>query len=276
MDALRQLQQNLPPLALDLFRLWCWLLLLMVVFIPIERRYAQRPQKVLRQGLAGDLGYYFLNSLLPKLLLTLPLSMVAMALHKVVPGSLYARVAEVPPGVRFAAAIVVGEFGAYWGHRWSHEVPLLWRFHAIHHSAQEMDWLVNTRAHPLDMVFTRLCGLIPIYALGLAQPTGKSLDLLPLLYVVVGTVWGFFVHSNVCWRFGWLECIVSTPAFHHWHHTHGESEHSNKNYAALLPCIDRIFGTLYLPKKLWPSKYGLDTPISPSFSGQLLQPFERR
>lgn len=275
METLQQLQQRLSPFPLDVFRLCIWLLLLIVVFIPLERLCAQRAQKVFRQGFLTDLGYFFLNSLLPKLLIVLPLSMIAIGLHHVVPSGLYARVADIPPWLRFAATIVVGEIGAYWGHRWSHEVPLLWRFHAVHHSAQEMDWLVNTRAHPLDMVFTRFCGMVPLYVLGLAQPTGNSVDLMPLLYVIVGTVWGFFIHANVRWRFGWLEWVVSTPAFHHWHHTKDGPEQVNKNYAALLPWVDKLFGTLYLPKKQWPVTYGIDTPMAPSLSGQLLQPFER-
>jgi sterol desaturase/sphingolipid hydroxylase (fatty acid hydroxylase superfamily) len=65
-----------------------------------------------------------------------------------------------------------------------------------------MDWLVNTRAHPLDMVFTHYCGLFPIYVLGLAQPTGNGVDLVPLLLAIVGTVWSFVIHANVRWRFG--------------------------------------------------------------------------
>jgi sterol desaturase/sphingolipid hydroxylase (fatty acid hydroxylase superfamily) len=276
METLRQLQHHLLPLALNVFKLCIWLLLLMVVFIPLERLCAQNPQKVFRKGFLTDLGYYFLNSLLPKLILILPLSMIAWGVHYFVPSGLYAWVAGMSLRTRLVATIIVGEFGAYWGHRWMHEIPVLWRFHAVHHSAEEMDWLVNTRAHPLDMVFTRLCGLIPIYLLGLAQPTGKTVDLVPLLYAIIGTVWSFFIHANVRWRFGWLEKLVSTPAFHHWHHTKDGSDYINKNYAAIFPWVDKLFGTFYLPKTRWPEKYGIDAPMAPSLAGQLLQPLERK
>jgi sterol desaturase/sphingolipid hydroxylase (fatty acid hydroxylase superfamily) len=244
----------------------------MAIFIPLERLCALHPQKIFRKEFLTDLGYYFLNSLLPKLLLILPLSIIAWGLHQSMPSGLYSWVASMPLWMRFAAAMIVGDFGSYWGHRWMHEVPVLWRFHAIHHSAEEIDWLVNTRAHPLDMVFTRLCGLVPMYVLGLAQPTGNTVDLVPLLYVLVGTLWSFFIHANVCWRFGWLEWLVSTPAFHHWHHTKDGPEYVNKNYAAILPWVDKLFGTLYLPKKQWPRQYGIDAPMAPTLAGQLLHP----
>jgi sterol desaturase/sphingolipid hydroxylase (fatty acid hydroxylase superfamily) len=276
MEILRQLQQHLPPFALDVFRLCVWLVLLIMIFVPLERLCARRSQPVFRKGFVTDLGYYFINSLLPKLLLILPMSMVAGTLHHLAPSGLYSWSADMPLWMRFVAAIIVGEFGSYWGHRWMHEIPALWRFHSIHHSAEEMDWLVNTRAHPLDMVFTRLCGLIPIYVLGLAQPTGSAIDVVPLLYALVGTVSSFFIHANVRWRFGWLEWFVSTPAFHHWHHTKDGPEVINKNYAAIFPWVDMLFGTFYLPKKQWPMTYGTDAPMAPSLAGQLLQPFVPR
>jgi sterol desaturase/sphingolipid hydroxylase (fatty acid hydroxylase superfamily) len=243
MEALQQLQPHLPPFAFDAFRLGVWLALLVVILVPQESLWAQHPHKVVRRGFLTDLGYYFLNSLLPKLLVTMPLSMIAWGLHHFVPSEVYSRAAEVPLWMRFAAAMIVGQCSSYWGHRWMHEIPVLWRFHAIHHSAEEMDWLVNTRAHPLDIVFTRLCGLIPIYVLGLAQPTGNTVDVLPLLYVLTGTVWSFVIHANVRWRFGWLEWLVSSPAFHDWHHTKDGPEYINKNYAAMLPWVDKCFGT---------------------------------
>jgi sterol desaturase/sphingolipid hydroxylase (fatty acid hydroxylase superfamily) len=259
------------PFAVDIARLCVWLVLLMVVFVPLERLCALRPQKVLRKAFGTDLAYYFIASLVPKLLLILPLAVVAGGIHRVVPSAFYSHVAALPLAIRLTAALIVGEIGAYWAHRWSHEIPLLWRFHAIHHSAEEIDWLVNTRAHPVDLVFTRFCDMVPMYVLGLAQPMGNKLDLVPVLVTIAGTMWGFFLHSNVNWRLGFLEWLISTPAFHHWHHTNDGPDLINKNYAPMLPLVDKCFGTFYLPTQ-WPEKYGIDTPIAGDLAGQLLDP----
>jgi sterol desaturase/sphingolipid hydroxylase (fatty acid hydroxylase superfamily) len=269
MEILTTVARLLFPFAVDFFRLCVWLVLLMVVFVPLERVFALHPQKVFRLGFVSDLAYYFLSSLLPKLLLILPMAALGWALHFVVPGSLQARAAALPLAMRFAAALVVGEIGFYWGHRWSHEVPFLWRFHAVHHSAQEMDWLVNTRAHPVDMVFTRLCGFIPLYVLGLAQPASHAMDIVSLLVVLTGTLWGFFIHANLNWRFGPLGWFVATPAFHHWHHTYEEP--LNRNFSSMLPWVDRIFGTYHMPPE-WPSRYGIEAPMPSGLTAQLLEP----
>jgi sterol desaturase/sphingolipid hydroxylase (fatty acid hydroxylase superfamily) len=263
---------HLPAFVLDLLRLCVWLGLLMAVFPPIERFWALHPQRLFRKAFGTDLVYYFVSGIVPKMFLVLPLTVLAAAVHHWLPVALYQMTAEMPLAIRLIAALVVGEVGAYWGHRWSHEIPLLWRFHAIHHSAEEMDWLVNSRVHPVDIIFTRLCGLIPMYALGLAQPMGNRLDLVPVLVSIIGTAWGFFIHSNVNWRLGWLEWIISTPAFHHWHHTNDGPEVVNKNYSAMLPWVDRCFGTFYLPNHQWPAKYGIDSAMPPGFGEQMLQP----
>ena len=269
------MQQYFPSLAIDTFRLFVWLILLAIIFVPLERLCKQRRQTLFRKEFAIDLGYYFLNNLLPKLLLALPLSMIAAGVHHLEPNPIYAWTGNLSIGTRFVLAVVVGECGAYWGHRWSHQIPMLWRFHAIHHSAEQMDWLVNTRAHPLDICFSRLCGLLPLYLLGLAQPMGNTVDMVPLLYALLGTILSFFVHANISWRFGLLEQLVTTPAFHHWHHNNDGIESIDKNYAAIFPWMDKLFGTLYLPKHRWPKQYGIDAPMASSFTGQLLQPLER-
>ena len=266
---------HVPALVMDMAKLAATLLLVIAIFVPLERAFAARRQKIMRPAFWTDLGYYVIGGLLPKLLLILPLSLLAWAAHHAVPGGYLAAVARLPLGVRLAGALVVGEFGYYWGHRWMHMVPALWRFHAIHHAAEHMDWLVNTRSHPIDIVFGRFCGLVPLYLTGLAQPMGNRVDTVPLLFALIGSLWGFFVHANLNWRFGWLEAAVATPAFHHWHHTNDGAAYIDKNYAAMLPWVDRLFGTYYLPQRL-PRCYGIEAKLPEGLGAQLAYPLGRR
>jgi hypothetical protein len=97
-------------------------------------------------------------------------------------------------------------------------------------------------------------------------------SMIPIVVTLIGQVWGFFIHANVTWRFGPLEWLVSTPAFHHWHHTNDGPEVINKNYAPMLPWVDWVFGSLYLPKDKQPERYGIDEPVSPILFGQLVEP----
>jgi sterol desaturase/sphingolipid hydroxylase (fatty acid hydroxylase superfamily) len=270
MDILGPGRAFFASFGLEVVRLSVWLLLLTAIFVPLERAFAAHRQKVLRKDVFADVAYYFLNGLMINFLLVVPIALLAACLHRIVPGALLSATAGLPLWARIPAVLIVGEIGFYWGHRWSHEIPLLWRFHAVHHSPRQIDWLVNTRAHPVDMFFTRLCGFTLLYVLGLSQATAASPDAAPVLLVLVGTMWGFFIHANVSWRFGWLEWLVSTPAFHHWHHTN--DQHRDNNYAALLPALDWLFGTFHLPRHALPPQYGIDTAIPTGLGSQIMRP----
>ena len=209
--------------------------------------------------------------MLPKLLMIVPLTVLSAGLHRAVPMAYYTWVAAMPLWLRLGAALVLNEIGGYWAHRWSHEIPFLWRFHAVHHSAEELDWLVTAKAHPFDMFFTHFLAIVPVYAAGLAQPMGDRVDFVPIAVSAVSMYWAYFIHANVKWRLGWLEWMVSTPGFHHWHHTNDGPEVINKNYSAMFPWVDRFFGTLYLPPA-WPVRYGTDTRVAPDLPGQLFDP----
>jgi sterol desaturase/sphingolipid hydroxylase (fatty acid hydroxylase superfamily) len=262
--------QHLLSYATDFARLTVWLIVLVAVFGLLERAFALHRQKLARKAFFQDLGYYFLSGFSAGRLLILPMSAIAWGLHHVVPGSVQTLATGLPVAARMAAATVVGEIGFYWGHRWSHEIPFLWRFHAVHHSAEEMDWLVSSRTHPVDIVFTRLCGFIPMYVLGLSRPLAGSVDAVPIVVMLIGSVWGFFVHANLKWRFGPLEWLIATPGFHHWHHTYEEP--LNRNFAPMLPWVDWVFRTYYAPKGEWPARYGTSTAVSSDLRGQLLDP----
>jgi sterol desaturase/sphingolipid hydroxylase (fatty acid hydroxylase superfamily) len=264
------LQHQVSQVFTEAVRLCVWLILLGAVFIPLEMFFgARRGQK--RSGRLRDLGYYFLNNMVPGLIQVPILVFVGWGLHFLVPAQVYSFIGAQPLLLRLFAGLVIGDFFYYWGHRLMHVQPFLWRFHSVHHAAPAMDWLVSTRAHPVDIVFGHLCGLVPLYALGLAQPMAHKSDILPLLFVIVGTSWGFFIHANLAWRLGYLGHLVSTPGFHHWHHT--KSGPLNKNFASLLPWLDRIFSTYHAPGLL-PAEYGIEGPMPEDLVGQLLAPFE--
>lgn len=268
------LLSNLPPqiasFVVDVFRLAFWLVLLIAIFAPLERLFAQRPSKFLRPQIGNDLAYYFLSSLVPGALMSVPLAVVAKLAQKLLPAGFHDSVRGLPLWLGISAGLIIADIGSYWGHRLSHEIRFLWRFHAIHHSAEHIDFLVNGRAHPIDMVVTRMSGLVPLYILGLGS-AGLAGSMLPIVITLIGTFLGFFLHANVRWRFGPLEWLVATPAFHHWHHS--RADHIDHNYAATFPWVDRMFGTFYLPGH-FPADYGSQTPMPTTLTGQLLSPME--
>jgi sterol desaturase/sphingolipid hydroxylase (fatty acid hydroxylase superfamily) len=210
MNLLQTLQTHLPGLAVDVLRLSLWLVLLAVLFVPLERYFGERQRP--RTELLSDLGFYFISSLLPAALLAVPLALVAVAGQRFLPDAVPATLGALPLWAKLLLGLFIGEVGTYWGHRLSHESPWLWRYHAVHHSTEQLYFLANTRTHPVDMVVTRLFGLTPLYLLGLAGP-GAAGSAAPVLLLLIGTVWGFFIHANLRWRFGPLEWLVATPAF---------------------------------------------------------------
>lgn len=255
-----------PFLGLDWFLLN--LIAYSAVFVPLERWFARRrEQAVFRPGWRTDLTYFFISSLLVQMLTILTLQ-PAMVLFDwaVMPGA-QARIRQWPGAVQFAALLVVADLTQYWVHRTFHAVPVLWRFHAVHHSADHLDWLAGSRLHLVDIAVTRGLTYVPIYILGFGEG--------PLVaYLIVVSVQATFIHANVDMPFGPLKWLFATPQFHHWHHA-ADEEAIDKNFAVHLPVIDRVFGTLHLPPR-WPQAYGIagGRRVPDGFLRQLVWPFK--
>jgi len=262
---------HLSGLAIETLRACLWLVLVTLIFVPLEFLFpAHRGEKLVRRSLLGDLGFFFVNSLLPQFLLVLPLALAAYVAWRFVPWQWRAEVGSWPIWLRGLLAFVIADLGFYWGHRWAHQAPFLWRFHAVHHDPKHVYFLISARAHPIDNAFIRLCGLIPIFILGLGAPQSVQGTMVATGIMLVLTLWGFFIHANVRWRFGPFEWLFATPAFHLWHHT--QSGPRDRNFASMLPVWDWLFGTAYLPNE-FPTDYGLDEPLPESLASQLIDPF---
>jgi sterol desaturase/sphingolipid hydroxylase (fatty acid hydroxylase superfamily) len=255
-------------LGLDFFVLN--LLLYSAVFVPLERLFALRAeQPVFRRQWLVDLTYFFINSLLIEVLtiLTLTPAMVLFDWARVT--SIRGLVESLPLVIQLPLLVLVADFTQYWVHRTFHAVPLLWPFHAIHHSAEHMDWLAGSRLHLVDVIVTRGLTYVPIFVLGFSQQT-------LMVYVFLVAAQATFIHANVRWEFRRLRSFVATPAFHHWHHS-AEPEAIDKNFAVHTPVWDILFGTYYLPDR-WPVAYGLAgaRPVPGRWITQLLYPFSKR
>ena len=255
------LASTLPQRVLGLVG---WLLAMALLFYVIERWRPIRPQRFWRDDLAQDVLFYFLGGILPVFFLVAAAAAVAWGLGHLMPADVRAAIAATPVWLRIVVTVVLGDVAYYWAHRWSHEISWLWRFHSLHHSPTQLDWLVNTRAHVVDLVFVRTIAVVPLVGLGMQQGTIASWEGAVAFFLAVSTVWAFFVHANVNWRLGWLEHLVVSPAFHHWHHCNEDASVVDKNYASLLPFLDRLFGTHHLPKDRFPASYGLLAPAATS------------
>jgi len=162
--------------------------------------------------------------------------------------------------------LLMGDFIGYWMHRLFHG-PRLWKFHAVHHSSDHVDWLAAARVHPINDILTRLVQLVPLFLLGF-----KPLVL--AAYAPFLTLHAIFLHANVPWTFGPLRYVISSPTFHRWHHTK-EAEGRDKNFAGFFPVWDLMFGTFFMPPGRQPMDFGVDDPMPETLWGQMTYPFRR-
>jgi lathosterol oxidase len=245
------------------------LFFLALVFVPLERIFAHRPQRIFREGWRTDLAHFFVSHVGVQITVLLTMIPAALFFRWVVDSRLQLAVAAQPLWLQFLEALLLADLFAYFSHRLFHAVPVLWRFHSIHHSARSLDWLASSRLHVVDIVVTRAVAFVPLYVMGFSPEA-----IYP--YLVFASLQGILIHSNLRFGFGPLRHLLVTPQFHHWHHT-SQPEHVDENFTIHLPVIDRIFGTHHLPEGQWPDRYGIEgNPVPSGYLPQLVHPFRRR
>ncbi len=243
------------------------LLVLGLLFVPMEQLFALRPQKIFRAGWQTDLKHFFVSHAAVQLLSFASMIPAQAAFAWALQLDFQKAVAAQPVALQFVEILLTVDLVTYWVHRTFHTVPWLWNFHAIHHSSREMDWLAGSRMHLVDVLLTRSAAFIPVFVLGFAPAALYA-------YLVFVSFHAVYIHANVRWRWPGLRWVIATPEFHHWHHTSDE-EGLDKNFAGFLPMWDVLFGTAHQPAH-WPRNYGTVKFQPPeTWVGQLLYPFRQ-
>jgi sterol desaturase/sphingolipid hydroxylase (fatty acid hydroxylase superfamily) len=241
------------------------LALLAAVFVPLERLFPARPeQRVLRRELALDAVFFFGQYLVWNAVALTLLAALDRALAGHAPAALRAIVAVWPWWLQAALAVVLGDACVYWFHRACHRFDFLWQFHAVHHSAETLDFVAAHREHPLDGACTQLCANLPAFVLGFDT---KALAAL----IAFRGMWAIFVHSNVRLPLGPLRVLFGAPELHHWHHA--RVARTAHNFANVAPWLDVLFGTYHCPKGPETYPLGLVDPWPRGYARQLAHPF---
>lgn len=229
--------------------------------LPFERAWTRSDGQVTHDVVFTLIGTSLPGTLADSLVLACTVG-VAQWLAGHVGGSLWPH--DWPAVAQIGLVVLVGDFGAYWGHRSFHNVSWLWPYHAVHHSVARL-WYLNTgRIHPVDSALMMVFSMVPLYLLGAPE------DMVVWLFSFTTFV-GLLSHCNVNLRCGPLDWLFCTPGVHRWHHSRLLSE-SNNNYGEITMVWDVLFRTHYRQQRRPPCDVGTSTPIPEDILGQFTAP----
>jgi sterol desaturase/sphingolipid hydroxylase (fatty acid hydroxylase superfamily) len=244
-----------------------------------ERIWPAEPRPVLARGHVQDACFLALHAIVVIPLMTL-LSVGAATLIGGHAQWIELRPAQNWPGWLLVPVTIVAMDAANWlAHYADHRFDALWRFHALHHSQEELSVLTSFRAHPLMHTTGFLLASIPVVVL---MPARAIDPLLITAYVCVGTL----QHANLRWTFGPIGRVLVSPAYHRLHHA---ADIQDANLGVVLTIWDVLAGRARFPSRASgvgrtgldgrPVPVEQDHPAAPPLrlmAGQLLEPFQAR
>ena len=220
----------------DLIRMGSYLavLLIMATWEFIAPRRPLTASKLCRWG--GNLTVVILNTAIVRLFLMG--GVVATAVMAKERGWGLMNVATGPEWLEIGLAIVALDLIVYLQHQLFHYVPILWRFHMMHHSDLDLDVSSGVRFHPVEIIVSTGVKALSVLLLGAAP-------LAVVIFEIVLNATALFNHSNVQMSLGldrMLRWFIVTPDMHRIHHSTDVRE-TNSNYGFNVPWWDRLFGT---------------------------------
>ncbi|MDZ7343661.1 MAG: sterol desaturase family protein [candidate division KSB1 bacterium] len=226
-----------------------WLLVVSLLCWVLERLAPWRPeQKPFRKQIWQDFFWLIFNGHYAGIAIAFAGSWVIQQLnplfgllHVPSPESI-ALLSGSPLWLQFIVFFVLKDFLEYFVHNLLHRLPLLWEFHKLHHSIEELDWIGNMRFHWMEIVVYKSVTYLPLVMLGV---NGQVI----LWIAVVSTLIGHLNHSNLNFDWGPLRYVINSPRMHVWHHDVVLHGRYGQNFGVVLCLWDWLFGTAYLPAR---------------------------
>lgn len=181
------------------------------------------------------------------------------------------RAIELPIWAHLIIAFLLLDALQYFCHVLMHKTPILWRLHAVHHHAEDLEATTALRFHTIEVMIHGLITLSAVLLLGV-----HVYDV--AIYNAILLPVSLFHHSNIRIHPRLepvLRWITVTPSMHRVHHSRWQPE-TDSNYAAVLSIWDRIFGTLTphrQPEAINVGLDGFDARHTQTFKGLLHTPF---
>ena len=176
-------------------------------------------------------------------------------LHEVSPAGLAVEADKILVVALFTVSIfIIDDFTKYLVHWSLHNVPVLWVFHKVHHSVEEMGYGAHLRFHWMENIFYTPMKFLIMMIIGNFSPENAFI----VYYFSIAI--GHLNHANIGLSYGVFKYIFNNPRMHIWHHAHylPENHKNGVNFGISLSIWDYIFKTAYIPKDGKDIKIGFD------------------
>jgi sterol desaturase/sphingolipid hydroxylase (fatty acid hydroxylase superfamily) len=226
-----------------------------------------------RQAMFGpnfwqDLGWLFYEPLLHAAILISYIYWLESLIKNHAPWLILSFIGDLPFWVRFIWGALLVDF-LYWvQHYLNHKIPILWQFHAIHHSQKELSFFSDFRYHVFEYLIRHTILSLGMLSMHINVPTIAA-------YAIFRNWYSRFYHGNIRTSLGPLRYLLVTPQSHRIHHSI-ESRHRDLNFGSMFCIWDRLFRTQYHGHDEYPET-GIEDPTFPlkggtGFVGVLLTP----
>jgi hypothetical protein len=237
--------ENWRGASSSMFRYWPLLLGLLFFTKVAEIRYPVEKRRQHSGATLQDFWWFLLEPLLSTLVTFAVLVSVNLVIdHTVRSYTMFPASSELPFAVRAIIVFIASDLVFYITHRARHRIPVLWRFHAVHHAQQSMNVFTSSRSHPIDAALTTVPIVVFFRLVGLPIDVGMAGS----VFIAYNSL---FVHANIRTSYGCLGWVIVSPQWHRVHHS-SDPAHYDANFGAHFTIWDRMFGSAVKDRTLYP------------------------